>query len=804
MKNFISLKKIIGLLLILLLSFSSFSQDRNEPGQIPKKINDLINSKEYFESFEPFKISKEKEPKDIFYELGDFTLLDLDDYVLNQILINQPNLIKVKIPITTGCFTEFLLYKENILSDNFTLQTDDNCIYKTNDKIVHYRGIANENLFSIASFTFSENEIMGFYSDEFDNVTIGKLLKENRYIMYGDVDLVDISNYNCEVLNVPGKNINNKLYANLNNISSINCVNFYYEVDYDIYTNKGSVANVNTYIQGAFNQVATLYANDGIDINLSTIFVWTTTDPYTGPNTSDYLNQFGNYRTSFNGDLAHLVGYTGSGGIAYVDGLCSSQSRYKMAYSDINSTYQNVPTYSWTVNVLSHEQGHLLGSRHTHDCVWNGNNTAIDGCGPTAGYSSGTCSTGPLPNNGGTIMSYCHLLSSVGINFSNGFGPQPTNVMLNNINTSSCLTPCAPCPSKPDTILGPRTICSNISNIATYTCTAVPGATSYIWTLPNGWIGNSTTNTITVNAGTNNGHLIVVANNYCGTSPAESLFVWVKTPPATPSRIKGNFYGVCNSAEIYSINKVGGVQYNWSFIGSGGIIAFGQGTDSVYVNFGNGFTETTLQVNGSNVCGSSANRTQLIKSIPQVPGTITGNISPCLNQQSVQYSISPVYGTLNYEWTAPFGSIISAGNITSTNNKLVTPLTNVLVNFGTNSTNGIRVKSINACGQSFNKTLQINFGCKISENIKDENGIINIYPNPSRENMNIEFNSTSESLYNLKLFNVEGRIIYEENLYLYKGDNLINLDISNLTNGNYAIMINNDSRIHQKSFIVLK
>jgi hypothetical protein len=71
---------------------------------------------------------------------------------------------------------------------------------------------------------------------------------------------------------------------------------------------------------------------------------------------------------------------------------------------------------------VAHEMGHSFGSRHTHACVWNGNNTAIDGCGPAAGYGyEGSCSGAPIPSIGGTIMSYCHL-TSTGINFNNGFG----------------------------------------------------------------------------------------------------------------------------------------------------------------------------------------------------------------------------------------------------------------------------------------------------------------------------------------------------------------------------------------------
>ena len=61
----------------------------------------------------------------------------------------------------------------------------------------------------------------------------------------------------------------------------------------------------------------------------------------------------------------------------------------------LDPTYANVPTYSWTVMVFTHEMGHLMGSRHTHACVWNGNNTQIDGCYtpegtcPRVGYPGG-------------------------------------------------------------------------------------------------------------------------------------------------------------------------------------------------------------------------------------------------------------------------------------------------------------------------------------------------------------------------------------------------------------------------------
>jgi gliding motility-associated-like protein len=62
----------------------------------------------------------------------------------------------------------------------------------------------------------------------------------------------------------------------------------------------------------------------------------------------------------------------------------------------------------------------------------------------------------------------------------------------------------------------------------TYTATPSAGATSYIWTLPSGWSGTSTTNSINATSGTNSGTISVIAvANGCN-SPATTLNVRVK------------------------------------------------------------------------------------------------------------------------------------------------------------------------------------------------------------------------------------------------------------------------------------
>lgn len=119
---------------------------------------------------------------------------------------------------------------------------------------------------------------------------------------------------------------------------------------------------------GLFNQISTLYAAENVAVAISQIYVWTTPDPYASlTSTSAVLTSFQNTRgINFTGNLAHFPTYNANlgGGIAYVDVICNKS--YAFGVSAINTTYQNVPTYSWSVEVMTHELGHNLGAWHTH------------------------------------------------------------------------------------------------------------------------------------------------------------------------------------------------------------------------------------------------------------------------------------------------------------------------------------------------------------------------------------------------------------------------------------------------------
>ncbi|MBL7776602.1 MAG: fibronectin type III domain-containing protein, partial [Saprospiraceae bacterium] len=326
---------------------------------------------------------------------------------------------------------------------------------------------------SLAAVSFGKNGIMGLLADDrYGNLVLGKLESpdnETEYILYADTDLKAEKPVLCSTPIELERGMRKPTATAQPESSS--CVRVYFEADYELFQNKGSVQNTVDYLTGAFNQVAALYANEQINTALSQVYVWVTPDNYSTTSSSNALKDFRAIRQNFNGDLAHLVGIGGNnlGGIAYLDVLCVPS--YAYAFSDISTSYATVPTYSWTVEVLTHEMGHNLGSPHTQSCSWPGG--PIDNC-----FSpEGNCSPGPAPVNGGTIMSYCHLTGN-GINFSNGFGPLPGGKIRTEVANAVCLSgSCAPTGSCP----APSGIAvTNITtNSALISWTNAAGANSY-------------------------------------------------------------------------------------------------------------------------------------------------------------------------------------------------------------------------------------------------------------------------------------------------------------------------------------
>ena len=191
-------------------------------------------------------------------------------------------------------------------------------------------------------------------------------------------------------------------------------------------------------------------------------------------------------------------------------------------------------------------------------------------------------------------------------------------------------------PATPGAITGNTSACSGTSN--TYIITPVIGATSYTWTLPNGWSGTSTTNSINVTC-SSSGTISVTANNMFGSSSAQTLAVTVTTVNT----------GVTQAGSTLTANAAG-AGYQWMDC-NGNISLSGQTSQ--------GFTATVsgsyaVAVTQNGCTDTSACYPVYILGPPPMPALIYGNTAVCHGSGNLYY-VAPVSGATSYTWTLPGG-----------------------------------------------------------------------------------------------------------------------------------------------------
>lgn len=434
------------ILFIICLFVWHAMQIRAQGSQIERQIaNSSPDQFTHINLFSP-KQESSKNTQRLNTYLNRFDLLEVDPVALSELAKNENSKLEISLPINHEQLT-LQLIKNKVIDGQtlFTAQSGSSQEVVNYTPGAYYSGIIKGRKNTLVALSFYNDDIIGVISDDNGNYVLGKSntldAASTEYIVYNDKDLLQKPELLCgaDQLSIPVVP-----HSNAPQVAGA-CVKVYIEADNKSYTDHASnlVTTIN-WVTGIFNVTATLYNNESITTVISQIKVWTVADPYvTGTTTANTLPLFSAQMASgFNGDLAHLFSARAlGGGIAYIDVLCASNN-YKVAVSaNLGAAASpSFPTYSWNTMVVTHEMGHNLGSRHTHACVWNGNNTAIDGC---SGATEGGCALPGIPAGGGTIMSYCHL-QAVGINYNLGFGPQPGNVIRNKVNSATCLVPCCP------------------------------------------------------------------------------------------------------------------------------------------------------------------------------------------------------------------------------------------------------------------------------------------------------------------------------------------------------------------------
>ncbi len=245
-------------------------------------------------------------------------------------------------------------------------------------------------------------------------------------------------------------------------------------------------------------------------------------------------------------------------------------------------------------------------------------------------------------------------------------------------------------PSQPSSITGNTSICFGAND--NYSVLADPSATSYTWTLPTGWSGTSTSNTINVTPDNTSGTISVIASNACGNSTAATLAITIAgAVPTQPLLTQGNVNLCANTSDNFDVNLDPLSSYTWSLTGD---LTGSSTSNSISITSGpNGGIAT---VTATNVCGSSLpeNITIVPDNTPDITNAvIAGSISICANSNQT-YTLNNALNASSYSWNVPTG-----WSGTSNTNSIQ------IVSGTSNGT--ISVSATNSCGTSAAITLPI-------------------------------------------------------------------------------------------------
>lgn len=408
---------------------------------------------------------------DINKEIKDVVYLKLNKQVLQEIMDNKNALISINLPSNDGKEMQLTLNNFNILDEGFKVYERGADGIKREVKVEmgqYYRGIVEGSENSLAGFTFQNNQVGAVFST-IDGGNYNLVLNyrnpgvnNDNYILFRERDIRTGSGFKCDVNESFGAvKPTDESTGEKNAFNSCHKLRVSMQGDYKLYQRNGnSTTNSAAYLTLLFNMDAILLNNEGINAVLSDIVVNDVPDGYTFGSSREVLYKFGQViQSAFDGDITQMVtgyrqggpnGWAPLGGLAWLDVLCRVPIKvfnqqiadsvwvgpFSMVNNNVINGIEQVPAYSWDVNASVHEMGHNIGSPHTQSCTWPGG--AIDDC---VQVEDGNCNPGPHPGlNEGTLMSYCHLDNSVGVNFAFGFGPLPGNRLRSRIASKSCLS----------------------------------------------------------------------------------------------------------------------------------------------------------------------------------------------------------------------------------------------------------------------------------------------------------------------------------------------------------------------------
>jgi hypothetical protein len=303
-------------------------------------------------------------------------------------------------------------------------------------------------------------------------------------------------------------------------------------------------------------------------------------------------------------------------------------------------------------------------------------------------------------------------------------------------------------------------------NGATSFCTGGSVELSSSSATGNVWSNNATTQVITVTA-SGSYSVTVTDNNGCSASSSATTVNVSNAPIPT---VTASATQAC-SGDVITLTSSTADSYSWSN---------GDTTQSIQVTNTGSFTVTTTNTDACAGVGASDAVSVTFTATPTAAGSFTtnGNIVTFSNTST---------GASSYSWD--FGDF--------TNSSAAAPLHA----YAANGDYQVVLTAING-----NCTDTVVFNVAITVSIEELMGLSNltIYPNPASEGAIVSFVNNEGNSFDIQLIDQLGRVIMSHNNIQSIGSNMVNVDLTNLSDGIYSIQLKSDQNTISKRLIVRK
>ncbi len=286
-------------------------------------------------------------------------------------------------------------------------------------------------------------------------------------------------------------------------------------------------------------------------------------------------------------------------------------------------------------------------------------------------------------------------------------------------------------PNTPGKIDGTTSVCQGQSSLK-YTVPLDANATSYIWTLPTGATGTSTTNSITVNYSTSaiSGNITVKGHNTCGDGTVSALPIIVNPLPLGEGKITGAVT-VCKGQGpvTYSVSTIPNANsYLWTL--PQGVTGTST-SSSITVNYGTSTNSGNITVKGHNDCGDGA-VSSLAVTVNPIP------VAPTIVQKGTYLHSDAPTGN---QWYDQNGLIVSATaqdyNITSLGDYSL----KVILNGCSSTSSTISIKDFTTAIEQYDNSKKIV-----------------IYPNPVSDDLTIKYEGNLKEI-KFEIYNSVGQVV---------------------------------------------